>query len=153
MILEVNRWQPDALDGMHDIYTDGALPPHRTPIPLAHPGDRIGSPYLEVPRTRWWPWWRPTPPTATVRSGAGRRLPGHRHAPAGLLRFEVRQGRIPANLLPIQSGVGNIANAFMQGLAESEFRGLTAFTEVIQDGIWNCSSAARWSWPRPPPSP
>ncbi len=51
------------------------------------------------------------------------------------LRFEVRQGRIPANLLPIQSGVGNIANAFMQGLGESEFSGLTAFTEVIQDGM------------------
>lgn len=25
VILEVNRWQPDALDGMHDIYTDSTL--------------------------------------------------------------------------------------------------------------------------------
>ncbi|WP_313337573.1 acetyl-CoA hydrolase/transferase C-terminal domain-containing protein, partial [Pseudomonas oryzihabitans] len=136
VILEVNRWQPDALDGMHDIYTDGALPPHRTPIPLAHPGDRIGSPYLEVPLDKV---------VAVVETDAPDRNSPFKAPDAAsqaiathlldFLRFEVRQGRIPANLLPIQSGVGNIANAFMQGLAESEFEGLTAFTEVIQDGM------------------
>src|SRR5690606_37741541 len=38
-------------------------------------------------------------------------------------------------LLPLQSGVGNIANAVLAGLASSGFRGLTAYTEVIQDGM------------------
>ena len=46
VILEVNRWQPAALEGMHDIYYGTALPPHRKPIPLLHPDDRIGEPYL-----------------------------------------------------------------------------------------------------------
>ena len=51
------------------------------------------------------------------------------------LRHEVAHGRMPPELLPLQSGVGNVANAVMAGLVDSEFEHLTAFTEVIQDGM------------------
>ncbi|WP_305792326.1 acetyl-CoA hydrolase/transferase C-terminal domain-containing protein, partial [Arhodomonas sp. KWT] len=44
-------------------------------------------------------------------------------------------GRLTERLLPLQSGVGNIANAVLAGLAEGGYRGLTAYTEVIQDGM------------------
>ena len=37
---------------------------------------------------------------------------------------EVKQGRLPENLLPLQSGVGNIANAVVGGLASSKFEHL-----------------------------
>ena len=50
------------------------------------------------------------------------------------LSWEVKKGRMPANLLPLQSGVGNIANAVLFGLEEGPFR-LTSYTEVIQDGM------------------
>ena len=36
-------------------------------------------------------------------------------------------------MLPLQSGVGNIANAVLFGLEEGPFEGLTSYTEVIQD--------------------
>src|SRR5579862_6047813 len=49
VILEVNSWQPAALEGMHDIYYGLQPPPNRGPIPLVHAGQRIGTPYLEVP--------------------------------------------------------------------------------------------------------
>lgn len=49
--------------------------------------------------------------------------------------WEVKKGRMPANLLPLQSGVGNIANAVLIGLDEGPFEGLTSYTEVIQDGM------------------
>ena len=48
VILEVNRWQNPALEGMHDIYYGTALPPHRVPIPLVRPDDRIGDAYFRV---------------------------------------------------------------------------------------------------------
>jgi len=51
------------------------------------------------------------------------------------LSREVKLGRLPATLLPLQSGVGNIANAVLAGLDEGPFRPLTAYTEVIQDGM------------------
>jgi acetyl-CoA hydrolase len=46
------------------------------------------------------------------------------------LEHEVRHDRLPKNLLPIQSGIGNIANAVIGGLAESKFEHLKVWTEV-----------------------
>jgi succinyl-CoA:acetate CoA-transferase len=51
------------------------------------------------------------------------------------LQHEVAKGRLPQSLLPLQSGVGNIANAVLAGLAAGPFEGMTAYTEVIQDGM------------------
>jgi succinyl-CoA:acetate CoA-transferase len=51
------------------------------------------------------------------------------------LEVEVARGRLPENLLPLQSGVGNIANAVLAGLNAGPFKNLTAYTEVLQDGM------------------
>src|SRR3954451_13959660 len=48
-VLEVNSWQSAALEGMHDVYYGTALPPHRRPIPLTRPDDRIGVPSRQCP--------------------------------------------------------------------------------------------------------
>ncbi len=136
VILEVNRWQPEALAGMHDIYYGTALPPHRKPIPLVNPDDRIGQPWLRVD---------PDKVLAVVETNAAdrnsafsppneasQRIAGH------LLDFfgrEITRGRLTDKLLPLQSGVGNIANAVLAGLANGGYTGLSAYTEVIQDGM------------------
>src|ERR1700688_5198631 len=74
-------------------------------------------------------------------------LPMRPQAIAGhILEFlghEVRRGRLPAELLPIQSGVGNVANAVMAGLEDGPFTGLTAYTEVLQDGMLNLIRSGR----------
>lgn len=49
------------------------------------------------------------------------------------LEHEVTQGRLPKSLLPLQSGIGNVANAIIGGLDKSNFRNLKVWTEVIQD--------------------
>ena len=51
------------------------------------------------------------------------------------MTHEVLKGRLPENLLPLQSGVGNIANAVLMGLQDSPFEQLTAYTEIMQDGM------------------
>jgi succinyl-CoA:acetate CoA-transferase len=48
---------------------------------------------------------------------------------------EVKAGRLPKSLTPLQSGVGNIANAVLVGLNEGQFENMTSYTEVIQDGM------------------
>jgi succinyl-CoA:acetate CoA-transferase len=136
VILEVNHRQPRGLDGMHDIYYGTALPPARKPIPLVHPGDRIGEPYLRCD---------PDKVIAVVETDAPDRLGAFappddtsRRIAANLVDFfrqEIRAGRLHGQLLPLQSGVGNVANAVLAGLRDAGFRGLTAFTEVIQDGM------------------
>jgi acetyl-CoA hydrolase len=50
------------------------------------------------------------------------------------LLSEMRAGRIPEGFLPLQSGVGNVANAVLAGLGENpEIPPFTMFTEVFQD--------------------
>jgi succinyl-CoA:acetate CoA-transferase len=144
IILEVNAWQNPALEGMHDIYYGTALPPHRVPIPILSPSDRIGEPGFRCDPARI---------VAIVETEApDRNLPfaapdAAAHAIAAHLieffRHEVAKGRLPASLLPIQSGVGNIANAVLTGLAEGPFHGMTAYTEVIQDGMLAMMEAGR----------
>ncbi|CAN5139925.1 acetyl-CoA hydrolase/transferase family protein [soil metagenome] len=136
VILEVNSWQNPALEGMHDIYYGTGLPPHRIPIPLVRPDDRIGEAYLRCD---------PAKIVAIVETDApDRNLPfaapdAAAHQIAGHLieffRHEVARGRLPASLLPLQSGVGNIANAVLSGLVMGPFEDMTSYTEVIQDGM------------------
>ena len=136
VILEVNSWQSLDLHGMHDIYEGVALPPNRKPVPLTSAGDRIGSTTMKVD---------PAKVVAVIETDdADRNTPfkplddESRLIASHLLDFlqnEVNQGRLPKNLLPLQSGVGNIANAVLAGLLEGPFEQLTSYTEVIQDGM------------------
>lgn len=136
IILEVNHLQHPGLEGMHDIYYGTRIPPHRQPIPLVAPGDRIGDCYLycdpakviAVVETSEHDRNSPfTPPDATSERIAGHII--------DFLQQEVRAGRLPPNLLPLQSGVGNIANAVLMGLNHGPFENLSAYTEVLQDGM------------------
>ncbi|MBF6025455.1 acetyl-CoA hydrolase/transferase family protein [Lysobacter niastensis] len=138
VILEVNRWQPAELKGMHDVYYGTALPPNRKPIPLLHPDDRIGEPYLRCDPAKVIAVVEVDAPDRNSPFAApdaeSKQIAGH------LLEFlahEVRRGRLAKNLLPLQSGVGNIANAVLDGLGGSGYRDLTAYTEVIQDAMLN----------------
>ncbi len=65
IILEVNRWQSEALNGMHDIYYGTALPPHRVPIPLVRPTTASASRISRSTARRSSPLSRPTHRTAT----------------------------------------------------------------------------------------
>ncbi|WP_287103545.1 acetyl-CoA hydrolase/transferase C-terminal domain-containing protein, partial [Brevundimonas sp.] len=144
VILEVNAWQDAALEGMHDIYYGTALPPNRVPIPLTRPDQLIGQPTLRCD---------PDKIVAIVETEApGRNLPfaapdANARAIAGhlieFLKHEVRVGRLPAGLLPLQSGVGNVANAVLAGLMDSPFERMAAYTEVIQDGMLDLLDAGK----------
>ena len=136
VILEVNSQQPLALEGMHDVYYGTERPPHRKPIPMTHAGERIGEPYLHVDLSKVVAVVETHLPDRDTVFAApdetSQRIADH------ILEFfghEVRKGRMPAELLPLQSGVGNIANAVLSGLNQGPFEQLTAYTEVLQDGM------------------
>ncbi|MBW3086231.1 Succinyl-CoA:acetate CoA-transferase [Austwickia sp. TVS 96-490-7B] len=143
VILEVNSWQSSDLEGMADIcYMP--LPPHRQPIMITKPSDRIGETVMRVD---------PSKVIAIVETDAPDRntpfkpLDEDSKAIAGhLLDFldgEVKAGRLSKSLLPMQSGVGNIANAVLAGLLDSPFEHMTSYTEVIQDGMIDLIDAGK----------
>ena len=136
VILEVNRWQPQGLEGMHDIYYGTNLPPHRHPIPLIHPQDQIGEPYLRVDLDKVVAVIETNLPdrnTAFTKPDQNsQRIAEHL---LDFLGHEVGKGRLPPELLPLQSGVGNIANAVLDGLNSGPFSHMSGYTEVLQDGM------------------
>lgn len=136
VILEVNSTQPMEIEGLHDVYYGLGLPPFRDPIPLTSPSQRIGTPYLKIPLEKVIGIVHTDVPDRSTAFKApdenSRRIAGHI---LEFLSWEVKKGRLPQSLLPLQSGVGNIANAMLYGLQEGPFEGMTAYTEVIQDGL------------------
>ncbi|MDR1511942.1 MAG: acetyl-CoA hydrolase/transferase family protein [Propionibacteriaceae bacterium] len=144
VILEVNEWQSTGLEGMHDVYYGTVLPPDNVPIPITHAGQRIGQPTLRVDPARV---------VAVVETDSPDRNTPFKELDeesktigalyVDFLLNEVKQGRLPKNLLPLQSGVGNIANAVLAGLLASDLEHLTSYTEVIQDGMVDLIDAGK----------
>ncbi len=136
VIIEVNFAQNEKLEGMHDVVYDIGVPPNRKPIPINGPFDRIGSPYLECDLDKI---------VGIVLTSSGDRNSkfadpdeNSKAIAAQIIDFfshEVKAGRLPKNLLPLQSGVGNVANAVLAGLLDAPFDDLTGYTEVLQDGM------------------
>ncbi|GHV36053.1 acetyl-CoA hydrolase [Synergistales bacterium] len=146
VIVEINTTQPEALEGFHDIYTP-KNPPNREPIPITKPSDRIGTTYIPCPidkiaaivHSEVKDAQRPLAEVDEVSE----RMASH------LLDFldgEVKNGRLPRTLLPLQSGVGNVANAVLKGLAKWPADGLTVYTEVVQDAVFELFDSGKISF-------
>ncbi len=135
VIVEINLDQPLAYEGLADVYLPDS-PPKRKPIPIRKAKDRIGTTYIPcgpekiaaVVISDIADPERPLVPVDDVSKQMANHL-------LDFLRFEIKQGRLPKNLLPIQSGVGAVANAVLAGLQDSEFQNIQIYSEVIQDAI------------------
>lgn len=135
VIVEINTSQPKELEGMADIYML-KNPPHKEPIPIIKADDRIGSLYIPcdidkivaIVETDIMDNVRPLAKIDHVSRKISENL-------ILFLKNEVESGRLSKELLPIQSGVGSVANAVLAGLNESEFENLVCYTEVIQDSM------------------
>ncbi|WP_313072438.1 acetyl-CoA hydrolase/transferase family protein [Melaminivora sp.] len=136
VILEVNSLPPIEMEGMHDIYYGTAIPPRRQPIHLTQATERIGEPYFRVDPDKVIAvveTHAPDRDTAFARPDAdSQRIAAHI---IDFLEHEVKKGRLPSGMLPLQSGVGNVANAVLSGLLDGPFEELVGFSEVLQDGM------------------
>ena len=146
VIIEINTSQPLKLEGIHDIYCP-ADPPHRKPIPILHPADRIGTPYIPCNTEKIAGIVITDIPDKT-RSVApideiSRKMAEHL---IGVLEYEVKKGRFPKNLHPLQSGVGSVANAVLGGLIHSQFEDLIIYSEVLQDSVLDLIDAGKVSF-------
>lgn len=143
VIVEINISQPLALEGMHDIY-EPADPPIRQPIPIVHAEDRIGTTFIPC----GWDKIKAIVP-CDIPDAPRFLKPIDEDARAmsihliDFLKQEVNKGRLPENLLPLQSGVGSVSNAVISGLVKSPFSDLSIYTEVIQDGMFSLIDAGK----------
>ena len=135
VIVEMNLTQPAELEGLHDIYPQND-PPARQPIPITSVDQRIGdtcihcdpekiaavviSEVVEMPRALA----KPDEVSQKIADNI-----------VAFLEEEKKAGRLSADVLPLQSGVGNVANAVLAGLKASDFTHLNFYSEVMQDAI------------------
>lgn len=135
VIVEVNTTQPLELEGMHDVYVP-LDPPHRLPIPIVKADDRVGTPFIPCTLDKI-KYIVPCDIKDHTRDLAPIDENSKKMSQFTLefLNAEIKAGRMPKNLLPLQSGVGNVANAVMAGFVDSDLEDLTVYTEVIQDGM------------------
>jgi len=135
IIVEINNSQPLELEGIHDIYQPQD-PPNRYPVPLIKPGDRIGTPYISTDPKKIQAIVitdnkdQSSPLTPIDKNSE--KIANHI---VDFLKNEVKHNRLPQNLLPLQSGVGSVANAVLAGLLDSPFESLDFYSEVIQDSV------------------
>ena len=143
VIIEVNTSQPLGLYGMHDIYVPKS-PPYCDVIPIRKPEDRIGSLAMDCD-----PEKVVAVVVTDIKDGPRALAPGDESTAriasevVDFLDHEVQAGRLPRNLLPLQSGVGSIANSVMKGLLESGFSDMAFFSEVIQDSVLDLLDAGK----------
>ena len=136
IIVELNCRHPKEIRGMHDIY-EPADPPYRREIPIYTPSDRIGSDCVKVDpakivgvvKTDEPNEGKPFAPLDDVTLAIGKNV-------ADFLVGEIRAGRLPKEFVPLQSGVGNVANAVLGCMGQNEeIPAFNVYTEVIQDAV------------------
>ena len=114
IIVELNDKHPKEIRGMHDL-AEPLDPPHRREIAIYSPSDRVGATCIKVD---------PAKIVGVVRTSAQ------------FLVSEMEAGRLPKEFLPLQSGVGNVANAVLGALGDNEkIPAFNVYTEVIQDAV------------------
>lgn len=136
VIIELNANHPASIRGLHDIY-ELQDPPIRRAVPIYTVKDLCGTPTLKID---------PAKIIGVVETNKPDEIKGFTPADditnkigdnvAIFLASQIKKGIIPRDFLPIQSGVGNIANAVLGALgANPEIPPFMMYTEVIQDAV------------------
>lgn len=136
VIIELNHHTPEAIEGFHDIY-EPLDPPYRKEIPVYSASDRIGTPYIQIDPSKIVgivesnlpDGVAPFSPADETTNKIGENV-------CNFLVSQLKQGLIPKEFLPIQSGVGNIANAVLGSMGTNdEIPQFEMYTEVVQDSV------------------
>ncbi len=136
IVVELNAAHSKNGMGLHDVY-ELLDPPYRRDIPIYKPSDRIGVPYIQadpkkivgVVETDWPDEARHFSSADPITDQIGENV-------ADFLAADMKRGIIPPTFLPLQSGVGNIANAVLGALgSEKTIPPFEMFTEVLQDAV------------------
>jgi succinate CoA transferase len=136
VIIELNAHHSHRLPEMHDIKILPP-PPHREPIAIGHAMARVGTPFASVDPRRIAGIVETDAPDGCNALDApdevSTRIAEHVVA---FLHGEMKAGRIPPEFLPLQAGVGNVANAVMAGLgAHPDVPPFFMYSEVFQDSL------------------
>ncbi len=146
IIIEVNTAIPFEICGLHDIFSTGEYP-HKSEIPIVAAKTRVGK----------------TTITIDPKKIIGIVISNKVDCPADiappdentkliaqhLVDFfanEVKIGNLTKSLLPLQSGIGKVANAVLDGFRNGDFENLTMYSEVLQDSTFDLLDSGKMTF-------
>lgn len=135
VIVQLNTFYPLELEGIYDIYLPQA-PPYKRVIPINKVDDRIGVPYVPIDPEKIkaiviTDIVDPIEINDSIDENSeriGKNL-------IAFLKNEVSRGRLPANLLPIEIGLGSIPAATLNELSNSDFKNLEFYSAILNDRV------------------
>lgn len=142
VIIELNLTAPKEYEGLHDIYVPEKQSESRPAIPVFGISERIGEIGIKVDPSKVKgiilseepdipsPLFEPNEETQQIANNL-----------LQFLEVEVDEGRLTEELAPLQSGVGSVANAVLNGMQDSRFKDIVVASEVLQDGIFDLIDA------------
>lgn len=136
IVIEINRRHSRRISEMHDIAIMPP-PPHRNPIGINSPLAKIGVPFVAVDPEKILGIVETNEPDGIAGfaepDAINERIAEH---VVEFLLAEKRAHRIPPEFLPLQAGVGNVANAVIGKLgAHPSVPPFYMYTEVFQDAL------------------
>ncbi|MDE6646900.1 MAG: succinate CoA transferase, partial [Prevotella sp.] len=136
VILELNSFHSPKAKYLHDVY-EPLDPPCRKPIPIVCVSDRIGVPYVQIPKSKVVGVVECNiPDEARAFKDSDPVTDKIGYLVAEFLVDELHKGRIPREFLPLQSGVGSTANAILGALGQDKHvPDFNIYTEVLQDAV------------------
>ena len=146
VIIEIKTEVPEEVYGIHDIYQAEDYP-YRNVIPIVAPWNKIGRKSIPVDPEKI----EAIVFTNRKDSPADIAEPDEKTTAIAkhLLAFfenEVLLGRLTDRLLPLQAGIGKVANAVLTGFKDSNFYDLTMFSEVLQDSTFDLIDSGKLSF-------
>lgn len=143
IIIELNITHPESLIGIHDIYVPGEQG-QREPIPMTDATQRLGSIGIKIDPSKVKAIViseEPDAPSLIVPPDEETQTMANYLL--DFFRDEIKAGRLTNELMPLQSGVGSVANAVLDGFADAEFENLVVASEVLQDAVFNLIDAGK----------
>ncbi len=135
VVVEINENLPLEMTGIHDIVIP-ENPPNRQALLINSPADRVGTPYIPVDSTKIAGVIISKEPSRPIpREGVSEESQQIAYHLITFFEREVSEGRMPENLLPLQTGLGSIGEAILKGLGESGFHDLQTFSALLNDSI------------------
>ena len=136
VILELNRFHNEGAGQLHDIF-EPLNPPYRKPFMITSVKDRIGKPYLAIPKKKVVGVIECNiPDEARAFKGTDPITDQIGANVAQFLLGDMKRGIIPPEFLPLQSGVGSTANAILGALGQDKHvPDFNIYTEVLQDSV------------------
>ncbi|WEK21396.1 MAG: succinate CoA transferase [Candidatus Pedobacter colombiensis] len=146
IIIEVNTTIPFSVCGLHDIFSTGSYP-RRPVIPIVSADTRIGRTTIPIDPAKI------AGIVITSKTDSPAEIAPPDEATKAIAKHlvsffsrEVEAGHLSKSLLPLQAGIGKVANAVLHGFMDGDFENLTMYSEVLQDSTFDLLDSGKMTF-------